>query len=150
MTVSGSRVPRKKRLLSSDRHSVHRLKVCIFSWIGITDPEYDGLNPQVNPQRLPSSQVRHPECVEASCAANHKVSVLQCETCISTQADLSLIKKARNRLRWNHFATNHYLYVFASSNNVCSSLVTLHSAGCTRLWHNLSSRCSDPHASRRI
>ena len=47
------------------------------------------------------------------------------ETWITTQADLALIRKARNRLlrlalgiRWNHFVTNQYLHVLASTADV--------------------------------
>ena len=48
-----------------------------------------------------------------------------CETWITTQADLALIRKARNRLvrqvlgiRWNHFVTNQYLHMLASTADV--------------------------------
>ena len=48
-----------------------------------------------------------------------------CETWTTTQADLALIRKARNRLlrqalgiRWNHFVTNQSLHALASTADV--------------------------------
>ena len=48
-----------------------------------------------------------------------------CETWTTTRADLELIRKARNRLLrqalgicWNHFVTNQYLHVLASTADV--------------------------------
>ena len=48
-----------------------------------------------------------------------------CETWTTTQADLALVRKARNRLlrqalgiRWNHFVTNQYLHTLASTADV--------------------------------